>query len=238
MAWIKTASVPRSRRTDGAVRRDQASSVHVTFAREAEWKFLGEHGFLQRNDQQFHWHNQGYGCFEIFWPPSTRATARRSSANGAMRWPTALRFMRSTAATSPKTRGMPFSISIWIRLAEMGPALSEPLVLFACRRDHGEGRSAGHGPAPGPLDRRRHQFHRFRYIIRPQLGRDRTSSVPAFRGLLLSGLDFAIQRGLKSSRRARKASTRSRAGICRRPPTPRTTSPTPAAPRHRRISQA
>jgi uncharacterized protein len=44
----------------------KASSVHVTFAREAEWRFLGERGFLQRNDQQFHWHNQGYGCFEDF----------------------------------------------------------------------------------------------------------------------------------------------------------------------------
>src|ERR1700729_2899227 len=36
-----------------------ASSVHVTFAPEAEWKFLAEQGFLQRTDQQFHWHNQG-----------------------------------------------------------------------------------------------------------------------------------------------------------------------------------
>jgi len=44
----------------------KASSVHVTFAREAEWKFLATQGFLQRNDQQFHWHNQGYGCFEDF----------------------------------------------------------------------------------------------------------------------------------------------------------------------------
>ena len=43
-----------------------ASSVHVTFAREAEWKFLGQHDFLQRTDQQFHWHNPGYGCFEDF----------------------------------------------------------------------------------------------------------------------------------------------------------------------------
>src|SRR5256884_7885145 len=42
----------------------KASSVHVTFAREAEWKFLACQGFLQRNDQQFHWHNQSYGCFE------------------------------------------------------------------------------------------------------------------------------------------------------------------------------
>ncbi len=43
-----------------------ASSVHVTFAREAEAKFLGEHGFLQRNDQQFHWHNEGYAHVRRF----------------------------------------------------------------------------------------------------------------------------------------------------------------------------
>jgi len=44
----------------------KASSVHVTFARETEAKHLAGHGFLQRNDQQFHWHNQGYGSFDDF----------------------------------------------------------------------------------------------------------------------------------------------------------------------------
>src|SRR3954454_20701772 len=44
----------------------EASSVHVTFAREQEWKFLAENGFLQRTDQQFHWHNEGYRTFEDF----------------------------------------------------------------------------------------------------------------------------------------------------------------------------
>ncbi len=44
----------------------KASSVHVTFTREAEWKYLASCGFLQRNDQQFHWHNQGYGSFDDF----------------------------------------------------------------------------------------------------------------------------------------------------------------------------
>ncbi|MFL6819469.1 MAG: GNAT family N-acetyltransferase [Bradyrhizobium sp.] len=44
----------------------EASSVHVTFAREAEWKFLAAHGFLQRTDQQFHWHNQDYRDFDGF----------------------------------------------------------------------------------------------------------------------------------------------------------------------------
>jgi predicted N-acyltransferase len=44
----------------------KASSVHVTFAREAESKHLVSHGFLQRTDQQFHWHNQGFGSFDDF----------------------------------------------------------------------------------------------------------------------------------------------------------------------------
>jgi len=43
-----------------------ASSVHVTFAPEDEWKFLASQGFLQRTDQQFHWHNPGYATFEDF----------------------------------------------------------------------------------------------------------------------------------------------------------------------------
>jgi predicted N-acyltransferase len=44
----------------------KASSAHVTFAPEAEWKLLAEHGFLQRTDQQFHWRNQGFATFDDF----------------------------------------------------------------------------------------------------------------------------------------------------------------------------
>ncbi|MGJ4928003.1 GNAT family N-acetyltransferase [Bradyrhizobium sp. HKCCYLS2038] len=44
----------------------EASSVHVTFAREAEWQLLAAQGFLQRTDQQFHWHNQGFSTFDDF----------------------------------------------------------------------------------------------------------------------------------------------------------------------------
>jgi len=43
-----------------------ASSVHVTFAPEAEARLLGELGFLQRNDQQFHWENANYAIFDDF----------------------------------------------------------------------------------------------------------------------------------------------------------------------------
>jgi len=44
----------------------KASSAHVTFAPESEAKFLAEHGFLRRTDQQFHWHNQGFATFDDF----------------------------------------------------------------------------------------------------------------------------------------------------------------------------
>ncbi len=42
------------------------SSVHVTFADEADLAVLRNEGFLERNDQQFHWRNEGYGSFEDF----------------------------------------------------------------------------------------------------------------------------------------------------------------------------
>jgi predicted N-acyltransferase len=44
----------------------EASSVHVTFARENEWEFLAAQGFLKRTDQQFHFHNPGYATFDDF----------------------------------------------------------------------------------------------------------------------------------------------------------------------------
>jgi hypothetical protein len=42
------------------------SSAHVTFLTEPEWRLLGDRGFLQRTDQQFHWANDGYASFEDF----------------------------------------------------------------------------------------------------------------------------------------------------------------------------
>jgi predicted N-acyltransferase len=42
------------------------SSLHVTFATEAEWRLLGAHGYLQRTDQQFHFVNHGYRDFDDF----------------------------------------------------------------------------------------------------------------------------------------------------------------------------
>jgi len=47
-------------------RQHHASSVHATFLPEAQAAFLAERGFLHRTDQQFHWHNEGYGSFDEF----------------------------------------------------------------------------------------------------------------------------------------------------------------------------
>jgi len=46
--------------------RNGVSGVHITFLSEGEWARLGAHGFLQRTDQQFHWHNEGYATFDDF----------------------------------------------------------------------------------------------------------------------------------------------------------------------------
>jgi len=57
-----------------------ASGVHVTFAPETEFQLLGELGYLQRTDQQFHWENRAFANFEEFLSALTarkRKTIRR-----------------------------------------------------------------------------------------------------------------------------------------------------------------
>lgn len=47
-------------------KRHEVSSLHITFPTEAEWRHLGEAGFLQRLGKQFHWENRGYDSFDNF----------------------------------------------------------------------------------------------------------------------------------------------------------------------------
>lgn len=47
-------------------RRHDLSSVHITFLDKGTWSRLGEAGFLQRTDQQFHFSNPGYATFQDF----------------------------------------------------------------------------------------------------------------------------------------------------------------------------
>jgi len=48
------------------VDRHGASSLHLTFLTEQEWKRAGQIGLLRRTDQQFHWCNNGYSSFDDF----------------------------------------------------------------------------------------------------------------------------------------------------------------------------
>ena len=49
-----------------AARQIAASSLHITFLTEDEWKAAGDAGYLLRTGQQFHWENPGYTSFEQF----------------------------------------------------------------------------------------------------------------------------------------------------------------------------
>ena len=42
------------------------SSVHINFPPQAAWDWLGAQGLAQRQGQQYHWFNRGYGTFDDF----------------------------------------------------------------------------------------------------------------------------------------------------------------------------
>ena len=54
-----------------------ASSVHITFVPEEDWKNADASQWLQRQDIQFHWHNNGYATFADFL--SSLSSAKRKN---------------------------------------------------------------------------------------------------------------------------------------------------------------
>jgi predicted N-acyltransferase len=66
---LRAPGVPLSALADAlrqAAARMHCSSAHITFCTEAEWRALGEAGWMQRVGVQYHWHNRGYADFEEF----------------------------------------------------------------------------------------------------------------------------------------------------------------------------
>jgi predicted N-acyltransferase len=64
--------------------RCDASSVHVNFLTEPEWRLLLAQGYLGRTHQQFHWENGGYSSFDAFLAALAsrkRKTIRRERAD-------------------------------------------------------------------------------------------------------------------------------------------------------------
>jgi predicted N-acyltransferase len=47
-------------------RERDASSVHITFMPEEDWRELGRPPWLKRTDTQFHWFNKDYATFDAF----------------------------------------------------------------------------------------------------------------------------------------------------------------------------
>ena len=46
--------------------RAGASSLHINFPSDDDWRYLGDQGLLQRQNVQYHWRNQGYASFDDF----------------------------------------------------------------------------------------------------------------------------------------------------------------------------
>jgi predicted N-acyltransferase len=63
------AGLHRSLLAQGGIalaRQQGVSSLHVTFATEEEWSYLGSLGYLQRTDSQYHFINEGFRDFDDF----------------------------------------------------------------------------------------------------------------------------------------------------------------------------
>ena len=95
-------------------RRRRVQRTRYTFATEDEYRFLGELGFLQRTDQQFHWENAGYGSFDDFLgalASRKRKTIRRERQEALQNGMDGKD--GSPAAISPRTCGITSSPSTW-----------------------------------------------------------------------------------------------------------------------------
>jgi predicted N-acyltransferase len=127
----------------------KASSVHVTFAREAEWKLLAGHGFLQRTDQQFHWHNDGFTSFDDFLATlnsrhrkSIKRERRDALASGVtIHWLTGKditeeawdAFFEFYMETGSRKWGRPYLTRAFFSL--IGETMSEDVLLVMARRN-------------------------------------------------------------------------------------------------------
>ncbi len=130
-------------------RQSDASSVHITFLPEDEWQLLGNHGFLKRTHQQFHWENAGYATFDDFLAALSsrkRKTIRRERedalANGiTVQWLTGSDLTESVwdaffdfyMETGSRKWGRPYLTREFYSL--VGSAMAERILLVMARRN-------------------------------------------------------------------------------------------------------
>ncbi|MEZ5559053.1 MAG: GNAT family N-acetyltransferase [Pseudomonadales bacterium] len=125
------------------------SSLHITFLPEAEWQLAGEMGYLQRMDQQFHWHNAGYRSFEEFLAElsskkrkNLRRERRDALAGGIeIEWVTGAdlteahwdAFYRFYVDTGSRKWGSPYLTRKFFSL--VSERMAQDVLLIMCRRD-------------------------------------------------------------------------------------------------------
>ncbi len=127
----------------------QVSSLHVTFAEKPEWDLMARCGLLKRQDQQFHWINQGYNSFEDFLGSlssrkrkNIRKERREALADGISveiltgsditesHWDSYFTFYMDTAN---RKWGRPYLNREFF--SHLGAALADRVILILCRRN-------------------------------------------------------------------------------------------------------
>ncbi len=198
------------------------SCVHVTFCSEAEWRALGEAGWLQRLGMQFHWDNAGYASFDDFLGALTsrkRKTIRRERRDAQAAGLTFLA-LRGAEITE-RALGRLLSRSITRPSIANGAALISPeqfFPLLSKRLGDARGADAGARTTASRWPARSTSPAAIRSMAATGVA-DRRLAVSAFRALLLSRDRLRDRQRAEAGRgRARRASTKSSAAICRSPP--------------------
>jgi predicted N-acyltransferase len=127
----------------------EVSSLHMTFMPEPQWRLAGELGYLQRLDQQYHWHNRGYATFDEFLgelASKKRKNLKRErreayAADVTIEWVTGSdlteshwdAFYRFYQDTGSRKWGSPYLTRDFF--SRIGAALADHILLIMCRRD-------------------------------------------------------------------------------------------------------
>lgn len=128
--------------------KSEVSSVHVTFVNEDQWHRMGELGFLQRTQKQFHWFNNGYDTFDDFLGAlaskkrkNIRRERRDALANdieiellqgndiGEAHWDAFYRFYMDTGS---RKWGVPYLTREFFSM--VGEAMADHVLLIMCKR--------------------------------------------------------------------------------------------------------
>ena len=124
------------------------SSLHFNFLTRPEWDRLGALGLLQRMDQQFHWHNDGYADFDAFLAElaskkrkNLKRERREALANGIeVEWVTGRdlteahwdAFYHFYLDTGSRKWGQPYLTREFFSL--IGQHMADAILLIMCRR--------------------------------------------------------------------------------------------------------